>query len=54
MALLKVIAELLSLALCLFRMTVRIKKPPVPTKRATVDLIKVIVNVCYWYVFVAI
>jgi len=33
--LLKIIAELLSLVMCL------IKKPPVPTKRVTVSLIKV-------------
>jgi hypothetical protein len=36
--LLKIIEELLYLLLCLFRMT---KKHPVPTERATVNLIKV-------------
>jgi hypothetical protein len=35
-------AELFKLSMCLFRMTeYLIKKPPVPTKRATVSLIKV-------------
>jgi len=39
---LKTVEELLELAICLFRMTVRIsKKLPVPKKRTTVIFIKV-------------
>jgi len=56
--LLKIIAELLRLAICLFRMTEYLKKLPVPTKRATAILLEVKSSVhfymCYWYVFVAI
>jgi len=42
LVLLKIISELLSLAMCLFGMTeCLVKKHPVPTKQATVSLFKV-------------